>query len=84
MGLNAILAGRWLPLESTWNHMVSSGGLYREFSELIHLNAFDEFDDTGVVHFLTAHKPWQADYDHPAKDLFFHYLDQTPWTGWRP
>lgn len=41
-------------------------------------------DQVSIVHYLTAHKPWNWDYHWPERKLFFASLDRTPWTGWRP
>ena len=37
-----------------------------------------------VIHFTTEIKPWHYYCFHPEKDLYFEYLDRTPWVGQRP
>lgn len=82
--LNAVLIGKWGELEPQWNqmraiHLVSS---WREspYSEAAFHNALHY---PKIVHFTTLPKPWMSGCKHPEKHLFFRYLDQTAWSGWR-
>jgi lipopolysaccharide biosynthesis glycosyltransferase len=83
-GLNAVLAGQWGELDPRWNQMPR---IYtylswqdtpydqQSYNELLH-NPY-------IIHYTTPPKPWQRGCSHPAKALFFQYLDQTAWSGWR-
>lgn len=85
-GLNAILASHWQPLDGRWNVMTSLFRYYRSWME----SPFNEHDYYGmtqhplIVHYNSASKPWQPDYAQPFRDVFYKYLDQTTWRGWRP
>ncbi|CDD47968.1 glycosyltransferase family 8 [Bacteroides sp. CAG:875] len=37
-----------------------------------------------IMHYTGGKKPWQYKSQHPYKNLYFHYLDLTPWKGERP
>ncbi len=37
-----------------------------------------------IIHYTGGKKPWQYKSQHPYKNLYFHYLDLTPWKGERP
>jgi len=84
--LNAVCRGRWGELDPRWNqqtyfHYYGRGGqnpflpaAYRELIERPH-----------IVHYATPRKPWLHPWgDLPGRDVFFEYLDQTAWAGWRP
>ncbi|MEO7773929.1 MAG: glycosyltransferase [Steroidobacteraceae bacterium] len=38
----------------------------------------------GCIHYLTARKPWNWDYDQPLREPFFAAIDAGPLRGWRP
>ena len=84
-GVNAVLAGKWRELDPRWNQ-TPSVYKYRSWKD----SPFTEDDGVTVIqqpyiiHFATAIKPWHYYCEHPAKDLFFQYLDMTSWSGWRP
>lgn len=82
-GLNAVLAGKWGELEPRWNQ-VPSFYIYSwkdsPFSQEVFTNALK---DPYIIHFASSNKPWNSIVAHPANDLFFHYVDMTPWIGWR-
>lgn len=67
-GLNVVLADKWLELDPRWN-CVPMSTVEKPF----------------LIHFI-GRKPIFKLYEHnPAyKDLFFHYLNQTEWRGYRP
>ncbi|OUL24519.1 glycosyl transferase [Nostoc sp. RF31YmG] len=87
-GLNAILAGKWGELHPKWNQMPriydDSFGKNSPFPEDIYQ---DVLHHPCIIHFTNTPKPWYAglrvECEHPKKDLFFHYLDMTDWSGWR-
>jgi lipopolysaccharide biosynthesis glycosyltransferase len=80
-GLNAILAGKWGGLPAKWNYCVDCGQPARQVDEGYLENLEQE---ASVVHFASSKKPWHYYCDHPAKEVFFGYLDKTPESGWRP
>lgn len=87
--LNAILAQQWGELDHRWN---VSPAIYRYpswkdspvsedvFHRLIH--------DPYIIHYSTPSKPWSTRHtgfrdSFPFNHLFFDYIDQTVWAGWR-
>ena len=82
--LNAVLAGQWQALDPRWNQ---TPGIFqfatwqdspfpeRVFNQVI--------TDPYIIHFATTAKPWNSQEFYPANDLFFQYVDQTAWAGWR-
>lgn len=76
--LNAVLAGMWGELEDVWNqnptieHLVSSHKDSRRSSK------------TRIAHFSGNLKPWNCGGATRHHNLYFQYLDQTAWSGWRP
>jgi lipopolysaccharide biosynthesis glycosyltransferase len=44
----------------------------------------NEVEDPWIVHYATWDKPWHFRCTHPQRELFFRYLDETRWAGWRP
>ena len=83
-GLNGVLAGKWGELDPRWNqmHAIHEYSLWTEspYEEDVYN---DVLHNPYIVHFTTPPKPWQRGCKHPSKDLFFQYLDQTAWSGWR-
>lgn len=78
--LNAAINGRFLVLDQTWNVM------WYWFFSPIRDDAPQIIQRARVRHFSGPEKPWiQNDEDSPwGTDMFFKYLDQTAWRGWRP
>jgi lipopolysaccharide biosynthesis glycosyltransferase len=79
-GLNAVLSGAWGELDPRWNHNVSVGahrGRRRR-------PAGAAEDEPWILHFSGNLKPWVYPCGHPFHGSYFHYLDQTAWSGWRP
>jgi lipopolysaccharide biosynthesis glycosyltransferase len=74
-GLNAVLSGLWSQLDPRWNHNVGvpdlTGGAPAE-------------SDAWIVHFAGNLKPWRLGVRNSPTELYFRYLDMTPWKGWRP
>jgi lipopolysaccharide biosynthesis glycosyltransferase len=68
--LNHALEDDWVDIAPHWNLWVIHVGLRAE--------------DRAVFHYMGGPKPWHADYDRRFQDKFFHYLDRTPFEGWRP
>jgi lipopolysaccharide biosynthesis glycosyltransferase len=77
--LNVALAGEWIALDPRWNvtmHVFRGVIAKRQRAEL----ARRPF----IVHFNAAIKPWHHDFPFGFRELFFHHLDNTAWSGWRP
>jgi lipopolysaccharide biosynthesis glycosyltransferase len=84
-GLNAVLGGRWGALDSRWNQIASIAG--RRFLKVTHLDAAQYrqvVDDPWIIHYAGFWKPWRYHNRNPSRALYFHYLDMTAWSGWRP
>ncbi len=67
-GLNVVFANNWRHLPKEWNTYAQS-----------------PLEDPALIHF-TGMKPIFKGYafSEPYKQLFFHYLSQTPWNGFKP
>ena len=80
--LNAVLAGKWGELDSRWNW-------HPTIDHLVGDHPVREGDDRWskkirIVHFSGNLKPWTYSGSSPHHKLYFQYLDQTAWSGWRP
>jgi hypothetical protein len=75
-GLNAVLAGLWGPLDPRWNHNVSVPAGTTSASRVVR--------DPWIIHFAGNVKPWRYLVRNSPHELYFQYLDKTPWKGWRP
>ncbi len=85
--LNAVLAKQWGELSPQWNSVthLHEAGSWRESESPYTEEAFNAaLDNPKIIHFSTSRKPWKFGCAHPAKDLYFEYLDKTPWKEWRP
>jgi lipopolysaccharide biosynthesis glycosyltransferase len=83
-GLNAMIAGAWGEMHPMWNQTPDIYRNWRNWEESI---LSEEIYNTAryapkIVHFASSEKPWNT-FIHPNRDLFYHYLDKTPWSGWR-
>lgn len=82
--LNVVLAGKWGDLNPRWNQMHAlhtySSWQDSPYEEPLFLQVLNE---PFIVHFTTPPKPWQSGCQHPQRELFYRYLDMTPWRGWR-
>ncbi|MEN9313633.1 MAG: hypothetical protein RIS35_26 [Pseudomonadota bacterium] len=70
--INLLLRGRIRLLPPRWNMFATRR------------NAEQDFSSAGVIHFITEDKPWQAWYEHPAGQLYWRYLEVSPWRGAQP
>ena len=70
--LNAVLAGKWGALDARWNCIANPRG------------ADHRARDPWIHHFTGNLKPWVCPSSDPSHVLYYHYLDQTAWAGWRP
>ena len=84
-GLNAVLAERWGELDERWNCNVTVPGVYESMLAAARSNG-SSGSDSGpwVLHFSGNLKPWLYPSRDPRRRQYFDYLDQTPWSGWRP
>lgn len=69
--LVAIVRDEWGELDLRWNSTEA-----RNMTQ-------EEVDDAFILHYTSPEKPWVATERNPAKDLFFHYLKMTDWSGFR-
>lgn len=74
--MNAVLAGRWSALDERWNRIASVAG--RRF----HPDGASG-GDAWIYHFAGDWKPWTLPYGRRPYDLYYEFLDMTPWRGWR-
>lgn len=84
-GLNAVLSGHWRELHPRWNQIASVAG--RPFLKVKHLDAVQYrqvVEDPWIIHYAGSLKPWTYHNRSRSRALFFRYLDQTAWAGWRP
>src|SRR5579871_3810564 len=73
--LNAVLVGRWKPLDARWQVQPRLANLP---------STMDAVGDAWIVHFSGRLKPWVYRGDAAADREFFEVLDLTAWRGWRP
>ncbi len=82
--MNALFAGKWGELEPQWNQTPDffnySSWEESPYQEIDYYNAINS---PCSVHFAGTSKPWNSFEKHPSRELFFHYLDMTAWSGWR-
>ncbi|HEY9632337.1 MAG TPA: glycosyltransferase family 8 protein [Coleofasciculaceae cyanobacterium] len=83
-GLNGVLAGKWGELNPRWNQMpriyTYSSWQDSSYDEQLYRELLEH---PYIIHYTTPPKPWHQGCEHPNTALFFHYLDQTAWSGWR-
>jgi lipopolysaccharide biosynthesis glycosyltransferase len=86
--LNAILGNDWAELDPRWNVTPAIHHVPCEKSPYEEALYKSLFSNPYIVHYSTAAKPWGThnlafNDSFPFKDIFFHYLDMTVWSGWR-
>lgn len=86
--LNVVFAGQWGKLPARWNQGTHLFEYPDESRVPIDSAEYRQMlDDPAIIHFTTEFKPWNYDpYHryHPSHKLWFDWLDQTAWAGWRP
>lgn len=87
--LNVVFSQHWGKLPLAWNFGAHAFDFPRDGqggrqAPLMQEQFHQMMIQPGVVHFTTEIKPWHFYCFHPLKHLFFRYLDQTPWSTWRP
>jgi lipopolysaccharide biosynthesis glycosyltransferase len=81
--MNAVFRDEWGRLDSRWN-VLPYMSLARNYTSLSRKSHEDLLARAYLLHFCGPKKPWNARCSHPQRDRFFHYLDMTAWSGWRP
>jgi lipopolysaccharide biosynthesis glycosyltransferase len=88
--VNVILKGNWLRLDPEWNILTLVVGTIDVARRLglrytLPQRYADAVRRPKVVHYSSKDKPWHAEgRNGPLADLFYQFLDRTPWAGWRP
>jgi lipopolysaccharide biosynthesis glycosyltransferase len=83
--LNAVLAGKWGELDPAWNRNPTIDHLIRSRRPSdADSTAGRRSEEIRIAHFSGNLKPWNCAGSSPHHDLYFRYLDQTAWSGWRP
>ncbi|MCB0323066.1 MAG: glycosyltransferase family 8 protein [Bdellovibrionales bacterium] len=83
--LNAVCHRQWARVDSRWNqqshlHRYPTAG-EAPLSPEEYRNCME---NPYVVHYSAGSKPWHFSYVGPQRQLFFTYVDQSPYAGWRP
>lgn len=77
-GFNAVLAGRWIPLDGRWNvvHAAYDPAWRRRTEEREGYRIPHEVltRSPHIIHFTDKTKPWEPMSQHPARGRFYHYL----------
>lgn len=81
-GLNAVLAGKWGELDPRWNQNANLPRSRRHPFGGSSNSAAN--GDAWIIHFAGNVKPWRYPGSDPKRLLYFRYLDETAWSGWRP
>ncbi|MBL0173420.1 MAG: glycosyltransferase family 8 protein [Gemmatimonadaceae bacterium] len=77
--LNVAAVGRWRALDARWNLNASVPIPGRD------LRLYESDRAPWIVHYTGQLKPWTfAPPTRSLRQLYFRYLDMTPWSGWRP
>jgi lipopolysaccharide biosynthesis glycosyltransferase len=74
--LNAMLAGRWNPLEPRWNWSANLDRLSG--------NGVAPHDPPRILHYSGNLKPWVVPEGMSFDAEYFRVVDETAWRGWRP
>jgi lipopolysaccharide biosynthesis glycosyltransferase len=84
--LNAIFAGKWLEIDPRWNQIPYILNLKSWQDSPFSEDVFNQvINEPYIIHYATENKPWKYKATpRPNDNLYFEYLDQTVWKGWRP
>ncbi|MBB4906155.1 glycosyltransferase family 8 protein [Actinophytocola algeriensis] len=89
--MNAVLRGRWQPLDPAWNiwsPLVGAAMVARRLGlhrYSVHEDHAPVLENPKLVQFVGKDKPWFAECTGtPYGRLFYHYVDRTAWSTWRP
>nr|WP_294524628.1 glycosyltransferase family 8 protein [uncultured Rhodopila sp.] len=79
--LNAVLWNACGEIDYRWN--VAAGAVidYPNMASppFDSLSFAKMIDEAKIYHFSTSEKPWHLNYDHPRRELFLSYFQETPW-----
>jgi lipopolysaccharide biosynthesis glycosyltransferase len=81
--MNAVFRDKWGRLDSRWN-VLPYMNIARNYCLLSKNSHKELLRDAYLLHFCGPKKPWNARCGHSQRGRFFHYLDMTAWSGWRP
>jgi len=77
--INAVVSGDWRALDPRWNVTMHA---FRETNDrAMHASLIN---DSFILHYNAAIKPWHHDFRLGGRELFFRHIDSTAWAGWRP
>lgn len=81
--MNAVFQNNWGRLNTRWNVLP-----YMNIADRYSLLNKESHEDllmcAHLLHYCGPSKPWKARYMYQRGERFFHYLDMTDWSGWRP
>ena len=77
--INAVVAGDWQALDPRWNVTMHA---FRETND--RTRHASVINDSFILHFNSAIKPWHHDFRLWGAEFFFRQVDRTAWAGWRP
>lgn len=86
-GLNVIFNDDYKLLPQCWNIQIFQGmNQYYDLTRLV--RSFYRKDENGreaggIIHFITAIKPWHPEFSDPVGDLYFSHLVRTAWRDWK-
>lgn len=81
--LNAVLHSEAAVLSPTWNfreHFLD--GIDYTYPSKINYSDLPVYPI--IIHFVSKPKPWEYYCSHPLKNEYYHYLNMTPFRGWKP
>lgn len=79
--LNGVLHNQRLRLHPRWNAMPGLWELPRRFLPYTDDEVREAAEKPAIVHFVGPYKPWHYRSRHPYRQLYFEYLEHTPWSG---
>jgi lipopolysaccharide biosynthesis glycosyltransferase len=80
-GMNAVLAGRWLELDPTWN-VDAEGLMLKGWVPEDPEATAALIERAKIIHYVIT-KPWEGVCHHPKTHIFLSYLARTPWRSRR-
>lgn len=82
--LNGIFHQHWLQLPLIWN--VQDGFLRKKIRirEKKIPEMLEAAQHPAIIHFTGGKKPWGSRCLNPYRHLFFEYMNDTEWKGWKP
>jgi lipopolysaccharide biosynthesis glycosyltransferase len=84
--LNSLYHSRWLHLPLRWNQQPATFRALEKkcFATGLKKREYQEATlNPAIVHFLHIRKPWFYMSFHPFKELYWHYLQQTPYRDYQ-